>query len=320
MEKIKIFYSTLLPYFKEAQKYFDYKKIHFLLSGYIPKYEAFCPSGSFKDYITSYSLLFLKKGKLVVASAGNVARAFAYRASRLKKDIVIFTPKYALENLKIPILPHRGVKVFAINGTYEDAINSAKKFVSRFKSKYILERGFKNRYRILGLSRLFEKLIKILKFDIYFQAVSGGVGPISLFYACKKLNSKLPRFFLSQNLPYAPLYTYIKEKKLPNKTLEPLTLAKVLTNSKADLKYLHKLLKITNGQILAIENEELLSIKKDWENILDVEIDFSVAVTLASVKKALENNLLKGEPILVHLTGAGYSLIKKYSLKYFLYE
>ncbi len=320
MKKIKIFYSSLLPYFKEAQRYFNYRNIHFLISGYVPKYEAFCPSGSFKDYITSYSLLFLKKSELVVASAGNVARAFAYRASRLKKNITIFTPKYAIENLKIPILPYKGLKVFAVDGTYEDVINIAKKFVNNFKSKYILEKGVKNRYRILGLSRLFERIIKLLKFEVYFQAVSGGVGPISLTYACKKLNIKLPKLFLSQNLPYAPLYTYIKENKLPDKSLEPLTMAKVLTNSKSDLKYLYYLLKISNGEILAVENKNLISIKRDWEKIFNVEIDFSVAVTLASVKQALERNLLKGEPILVHITGAGYSLIKKYPLKYLIYD
>ncbi len=316
MEIKKIIFSSLISSFRKAQEYFSYKDIYILISGFVPKFSAFCPTGSFKDYISTYSLFFLKGKKLVVASAGNVARAFAYAASKFKKDVFIFTPKYALENLKIPILPSKTLKVFEVKGTYEDAIELAKKFVKKNPFKYSLERGPKNRYRILGLSRLFEKVLKYVKFDAYFQAVSGGVGPLSLLYTCKKLKIPYPRLFLSQNLPYAPLYSYINRENL-SKEDEKKVLAKVLTNAKANFKLLENIINLTKGVVLGINNKEILSIKKDWEEILGVDIDYSVAVTLASVKKAISEKLIKNEKILVHITGAGYSLVKKYPIKPF---
>ncbi|SNR93389.1 pyridoxal-phosphate dependent enzyme [Desulfurobacterium atlanticum] len=305
-----ILFSSLLKGHPFIEEFFGRKNITILLSGYFEKFKAKCPTGSFKDYITGLTLHFRKSKELVVVSAGNVARAFFYKASVLKRPLTIVLPEYALENLKIPVKPSKSVTIYAVKGEYNDAIDFSKKLVKENPERYEHEGGLNNEWRIKGLYRLFRRLPE---FDVYFQAVSGGVGPLSIYKTAKSLNRKLPKLYLSQNLPYAPVLSAIKGEPLPPPELAEKILAKVLSNARTNIELLSNLIKETSGKIYGITNEELLKAKSAFESFLEEEIDYSAGVTIASVLKAIENNELNpDEKILIHITGGGYEKVKKY--------
>ncbi len=307
----RILMSSLIENSPFIEEFFGRKNIKILLSGFFEKFGARCPTGSFKDYITGLTLYFRKKKELVVVSAGNVARAFFYKASVLKRPLTIVLPEYALEGLKIPAPPSKTVTIYAIKGEYNDAIDFSKELVAKNPEKYEHEGGLSNEWRIKGLYRLFRRLPP---FDIYFQAVSGGVGPMSIYETSKITGKKLPRLFLSQNLPYAPVLAAVKGEKIPEPELAEKILAKVLSNAKTNISLLSKLINESNGNIYGITNEELVSAKKAFEEFIEDEIDYSCGVTLASALKAIKNGDVKEkEKILIHITGGGYSKVKRYS-------
>ncbi len=292
------------------KKFLGRGNFYILLSGFFPNHNAFCPTGSFKDYITSLTLRFKSGKELVVASAGNVARAFFYKASALKRKITIVLPSYALDDLLIPIKPFANIKIFSVSGSYNDAITFAKNLVEKFPNKYQAEGGIKNRWRILGLFRLFRRLPKI---DIYFQAVSGGVGPLSMFETSKLLKKTPPKLFISQNLPYAPVLSAIKGEKVNPDSAKNI-LAKVLSNAQTDVNLIIELLNQTKGRIYGVTNEQLMEAKDILESWLGQEVDPSAAVALASAKLAISSkDVSYKENFLIHVTGGGYELIKKFS-------
>ncbi|WP_456395445.1 pyridoxal-phosphate dependent enzyme [Desulfurobacterium sp.] len=307
----QILMSSLIENSSFVEDFFGRKNIKILLSGFFKKFGARCPTGSFKDYTTGLTLYFRKKKELVVVSAGNVARAFFYKASVLKRPLTIVLPEYALEGLKIPVPPSKTVTIYAIKGEYNDAIDFSKELVAKNPEKYEHEGGLSNEWRIKGLYRLFRRLPR---FDVYFQAVSGGVGPLSVYKTAKYLNRKPPKLYLSQNLPYAPVLSAIKRENPPPPELAEKILAKVLSNARTNIELLSNLIKETHGKIYGITNDELLKAKTAFESFLEEEIDFSAGVTIASVLKAIENNDLNpDEKILIHITGGGYEKVKKYS-------
>jgi len=306
-----ILFSSLLKNHPFIEDFFGRKNITILLSGYFEKFKAKCPTGSFKDYITGLTFFYRKNKELVVVSAGNVARAFLYKASVLKRPLTIVLPEYALEGLKIPVPPSKTVTIYAIKGEYNDAIDFSKELVKRNPERYEHEGGLNNEWRIKGLYRLFRRLPS---FDVYFQAVSGGVGPLSIYKTAKSLNKRLPKLFLSQNLPYAPVLSAIEGENPPPPELAEKILAKVLSNARTNIDLLSNLIKETHGKIYGITNDELLKAKSSFESFLEEEIDFSAGVTIASVLKAIKNNDFNpDEKILIHITGGGYEKVKRYS-------
>ncbi|WP_456426038.1 pyridoxal-phosphate dependent enzyme [Desulfurobacterium sp.] len=306
----RILMSSFVENSPFVEEFFGRKNISVLLSGFFEKFGAKCPTGSFKDYITGLTLYFRRKKELVVVSAGNVARAFFYKASVLKRPLTIVLPEYALEGLKISVPPSKTVTIYAIKGEYNDAIDFSRELVAKNPEKYEHEGGLSNEWRIKGLYRLFRRLPQ---FDIYFQAVSGGVGPMSIYETAKATKKSLPKLFLSQNLPYAPVLSAVQGEKVPEPEIAEKILAKVLSNAKTNIPLLSKLIRESNGKIYGITNEELLSAKKAFEEFTEDEIDYSCGVTVASVLKAIKNGDVKeNEKIVVHITGGGYSKVKKY--------
>ncbi|WP_457568370.1 pyridoxal-phosphate dependent enzyme [Desulfurobacterium sp.] len=307
----RILMSSLIENSPFIEEIFNRKNIKILLSGFFEKFGAKCPTGSFKDYITGLTLYFRRKKELVVVSAGNVARAFFYKASVLKRPLTIVLPEYALKGLKIPVPPSKTVTIYAIKGEYNDAIDFSKELVANNPEKYEHEGGLSNEWRIKGLYRLFRRLPE---FDVYFQAVSGGVGPMSVYETSRLTGRKLPRLFLSQNLPYAPVLSAVMGEKMPEPEEAEKILAKVLSNAKTNISLLSKLINESKGKIYGITNDEINEMKTVFEKYLEDEIDYSCGVTLASVRKAIESgDIKKNETLLIHITGGGYARIKKYS-------
>ena len=103
-------------------------------NGYWPEKHASLPTCSFKDLEAAPTMqMLLDKGErssLVVASAGNTARAFAHIASLTGQELVLFVPEKALERMWTIVPPGR-ITLIAVKGDYLDAIQMAEKVQSR---------------------------------------------------------------------------------------------------------------------------------------------------------------------------------------------
>jgi len=87
-------------------------------NGYAPEIGARNPTGSFKDFEALPTLLYYREhgiDALVLASAGNTARAFAHAASRLNYLTLIVVPEDALRRLWLPCPPSDAVRLIGVD-------------------------------------------------------------------------------------------------------------------------------------------------------------------------------------------------------------
>ncbi len=94
-------------------------------SGYAPEIGAGNPTGSFKDFEAAPTMLYYREHgieSLILASAGNTARAFAYAAVQLAYPAVIVVPERALDRLWIPCEPTDAIRLVVLEGCDDYAV------------------------------------------------------------------------------------------------------------------------------------------------------------------------------------------------------
>ena len=185
-------------------------------NGYAPGIGARNPTGSFKDFEALPTLLYSRElgiDALVLASAGNTARAFAHAATLLDFPVLLVAPESALPRLWLPCRPSRAVRLVVIErcNDYAFAIEAAAMIAETLA--IAPEGGARNVARRDGMStavleyaRLFGRLPAH-----YVQAVGSGTGAIAAWEAALRLRAAgvdgtLPKLHLAQNAPFAPLH------------------------------------------------------------------------------------------------------------------
>ena len=158
------------------------KNLFISFNGYWPEKRARMQTCSFKDLEAPPTMQRQKEQEngsiLVVASAGNTARAFAQVASITRQPLVLFVPKRALHRVWITV--EKGpITLLSVKGDYYDAIAMAEKVQSR--TGFVPEGGARNIARRDGMGTIMlDATLKIGKIpDHYFQAVGSGTGGIS---------------------------------------------------------------------------------------------------------------------------------------------
>jgi cysteate synthase len=191
------------------------ENLYISFNGYWPERGAKLPTCSFKDLEAAPTMQRLRERggdlTLVVASAGNTARAFAHAASLTSQPLVLFVPEKALSRMWLTV-PGGPVTLIAVQGDYYDAIQVAEKVQTQ--PGYVPEGGARNIARRDGMGTVMLDAATTLGHipEHYFQAVGSGTGGISAWEASLRLKedgrfgSQLPRLHLAQNLPNAPIY------------------------------------------------------------------------------------------------------------------
>lgn len=307
--------------------------LYITFSGWWPEKGATMQTCSFKEteaYSVCARLPKENEKILVVASAGNTARAFAKVCSENNIPIVIAIPYDNLNALWFKEPLNDCVKIICspANTDYFDAIALAAKLNT--SSKFIEEGGAKNVARRDGMGTIVlsaaEHIGRIP--DSYFQAIGSGTGTIAAYEANLRLiedgrfGNHLMKLIPSQNLPFVPMYDAWKansralliadEDKAREDALK--ITAKVLSNRKPPYGIvggLYDCLKATDGDIEVVTNEELDNACKLFEEIEGSDIHPAAGVAVCSLIKAVESGKVsKDEVIMLNITGGGEKRFK----------
>lgn len=302
-------------------------------SGYAPQIGAANPTGTFKDFEAAPTLLYFREHgieTLVLASAGNTARAFAYAAVRLDYPVVIVVPERALDRLWIPCEPTSAVRLVVLEGCddYAAAIRIADR-IGRVLG-VANEGGARNVARRDGMSTAMLEYAKRMGTlpAHYVQAVGSGTGAIAAWEASQRLlasgiGSDLPMLHLSQNAPFTPIHDAwahdvpIEPERDVEDQLRRIDRIDALVLANRTPPYsvaggVRDALASTGGHTYAVTNAEARAAAALFEETEGLAIGPAAAVATAALIQALEAKRVgSDDAIMLHVTGNDDALLRR---------
>ena len=309
------------------------ENLYITFSGYWPEKGARMESASFKE-TEAYSVCGRLPEKmdriLVVASAGNTARAFAKVCSDNNIPLLISIPEDNINALWFKKPLNDCVKIIASpkGSDYFDAIALSDKVC--MCDRFMAEGGAKNVARRDGMGTTLLSAVEVIGRipDAYFQAIGSGTGTIAVWENNLRLiedgrfgNHKM-RLYPSQNDPFTIMYD---SWKLHSRALVPMSPeearkaaadidAKVLSNRKPPYSVaggLFDAMQDAGGEIFKVCNEELHYWKDRFLELEGIDIHNAAAVAVASLAQAVkEGTVSKDEIIMLNITGGGEEVAK----------
>ena len=262
---------------------------------------------------------------LVVASAGNTARAFAKVCSDNGIKLLLCVPQDNIKALWFDNPLNDCVKLIttASGSDYFDAIQLSN-YVCEIPG-FLAEGGAKNIARRDGMSTTMMSAVTFIGQipDYYFQAVGSGTGAIAAweanlrFLEDGRFGQKKAHLIVSQNKPFVPMYEAWRQDSramLPYDAEQARRdaaeiCAPVLSNRKPPYSLaggLYDALKDSKGDILAVSNQEAQDAKKLFLETEGRDIYSAAGVALASLVQAVHNNMVKADDIIMlNITGGG---------------
>ena len=313
--------------------YLGLKNLYISFSGYWPEKGANMMTCSFKEteaYSVCGRLTGKENGVMVVASAGNTARAFAKVCSDNNIPLLIVVPEDNLDAMWFNATLNGNVKLISTpsGSDYFDAIDLANKVC---KSEHFFEEGgAKNVARRDGMgTTVLSAAHKIGAIpDYYFQAIGSGTGAIAAWEANLRLiedgrfgNHKM-KLFLVQNYPFVPMYEawkrgdrniiFANEDEARNMALQ--IEAKVLSNRRPPYGIpggLFDAMCDAGGDMEIADNRELAEAAALFENLEGNDIHPAAAIALAGMIKSINSGQVdKKKVIMLNITGGGETHFK----------
>ncbi len=301
-------------------------ELYVSFNGYWPERGADLITCSFKDLEAPPTIQALKEeGRgniIVVASAGNTARAFAHISAITGYPLVLVVPMSALGKLWLPddASDAESIYTVSVEGDYSDAIDIGDRLASHHG--FIPEGGCRNVARRDGMGTvMLEATLFMRELPAhYFQAVGSGTGGIAAWEASLRLiedgryGNKLPILHLSQNLPCAPIYSAVH-----GGTYNPICpkgmFDQVLFNRKPPYSVVGGVadaLRATKGSVWGITNAEAAKAKNSFELKEGIDIMPAAGVAVAALMKAVNQGYVGAdEKILLNITGGGEARLRK---------
>ncbi len=328
----------------KLSKHLGLSHLYVTYSGYNPDIGAYNHTGTFKEFEAIG--VFARQGyqtqtQLVLASAGNTARAFCEIGSKLHAKVVIVMPRAALQDLWTTSPKHPNIRVLAVDGSYNDAIRLAKR-ISQYEG-CIAEGGVYNVGRRDALATTFLSAVACMKRipDHYIQAIGSGSGAISAWESSirlqelgmyntshastqypqpsSKTRSGHPIIHVAQNAPFAPV---VDSWNAHSKTLRALQhkdeqaslgpiYARVLANNNPPYSIaggLYHMLCDCEGYAYACTNEEGRQAGMLFEQLEGFRVSASSEIALAALHKACTQGRISGDDyIMLNITGGNYN-------------
>ncbi len=304
------------------------KNLYVTFSGYWPEKGVEMKTGSFKE-TEAYSVCGRmspdQKEVLVVASAGNTARAFAQVCSDNRIPLLLCVPHDNLNALWFESPLNACVKLISseAGSDYFDAIHLSN-IVSQMEG-FVAEGGAKNVARRDGMGTTFLSAVTTIGRipDYYFQAVGSGTGAIAAWEANLRLiedgrfgNNK-SKLMVSQNIPFHPIYDAWKADSramLPFDDVEArrkveIMTAKVLSNRKPPygiIGGLYDAMKDAGGDVLLADNEQGKQAADLFLQTEGNDIHCAAAIATATLIDAVRNKSVQADDlIMLNITGGG---------------
>jgi cysteate synthase len=307
--------------------------LYITFSGYFPEIDAGMTTCSFKE-TEAYSVCARMSDDwrkvLVVASAGNTARAFARVCSDNSIPLLLSVPEDNLDALWFDHPLSDCVKLVASRKgcDYFDAIHLSN-LICKLDG-FIAEGGAKNVARRDGMgTTVLSAATHIGRIpDYYFQAVGSGTGAIAAWEANLRLlddgrfGDHKMKLVVSQNAPFVPIYNAWKagsREMLPYDETQARTHveeidAKVLSNRKPPYEIhggLYDALLDSLGEVVTITNQEARIAARLFEEKEGIDIHPASAVAVASLISAANGNgLRKDAVIMLNITGGGEEMFR----------
>jgi len=315
--------------------------LYITFSGYWPEKGAGMSTCSFKEteaYTVCARLDPGQKKVLVVASAGNTARAFARVCSDNHIPLLLCVPEDNLSALWFDKPLNECVKlaVTRTGSDYFDAIHLSN-LVCECEG-FITEGGAKNVARRDGMGTTVLSAVNVIGKipEYYFQAVGSGTGAIAAWEANIRLladgrygNNKM-KLIVSQNDPFIPIYNAWKagsREMLPyddaeaRRHVEEID-AKVLSNRKPPYSVVGGLfdaLTDSRGDVMIMTNAESAEANRLFQETEGIDIHPAAAVATASLIKAVNDGLVaKDAIIMLNITGGGEMRFKNGKVLHYL--
>ncbi len=308
--------------------------LYITLNGYFPEAGAFMTTCSFKE-TEAYSVcgrLNPADGRvLVVASAGNTARAFAKVCSENRIPLLLCVPEDNLNALwfEKPLDPCVKLIASRSGSDYFDAIHLGNIAVKN--PRYVAEGGAKNVARRDGMgTTVLSAVIAIGSVpDYYFQAVGSGTGAIAAweanlrFLEDGRFGQNLMKLIVSQNYPFVPMYHAWQagsrdllplddnEARAQVETID----AKVLSNRKPPYSVaggLYDALCATGGEVVHVDNGLAREAAQLFERCEGIDLHPAAAVAVASlVDYVRAGKLDRDAVVMLNITGCGERRFKQ---------
>jgi cysteate synthase len=315
--------------------------LYVTFSGYWPERGAMMKTCSFKEteaYAVCSRFQRQDDRVLVVASAGNTARAFARVCSDNRIPLLLCVPEDLCDTLWFGEPLSDTVKLIATcsGGDYLDAIQLSA-LVCRHP-RFINEGGAKNIARRDGMGTTVLSAVEVIGRipDYYFQAVGSGTGAIAAWEANLRLiedgrfgNTKM-KLMVSQNIPFNPMHDAWKagsrdilpmDDMLARQCIKEID-AKVLSNRKPPYTVvggLYDALVDTDGDVIIADNKDARKASRLFRRTEGIDIHPAAAVATASLIKAVKEGFVeKDAVIMLNITGGGEKKFMKNRRLYYL--
>lgn len=313
---------------KALAKALGLDNLYITFNGWFPEVGATMPTCSFKE-TEAYSVCARTAEDcdkvMVVASAGNTARAFAKVCSDNNIKLLLSIPADNLDAMWFDAPLNDCVKLIACDkgGDYFDAIHLSN--LALQSPMFYAEGGAKNIARRDGMGTTVLSAVTTIGRipDYYFQAVGSGTGAIAAWEANMRLiedgryGNNVMKLMVSQNAPFLPMYDawredsrelFPYEEGRARRDVEIIN-AKVLSNRKPPYGIsggLYDALKATDGDILMATNLQAEKAAQLFLETEGIDIHPAPAVALATLIKAIESGRVdRKATIMLNITGGG---------------
>jgi threonine synthase len=277
------------------------------------------PTGSFKDRQASLAISVMKEHAIteaIVASTGNVAISYsAYSALAGIKMWTFLTSLVPSEKMREVAL--YGSEVIKVTATYDQTKKVAADFAAR--KGIFLDRG------IRGISA--REAMKTVAFEIaeqlpmlmgpgdtpwrtpdwYFQAVSGGMGPVGVWKAYEELMilglaDRMPKLACIQASGCAPMVNSFNKgleeaEPVTNPQTRVITIA--TGNPGPAYGYLARVVREHGGAFEAVTDEETFRAMHVMAKLDGISMEPAAATAFAGVFKLLSNGVIKRDEVIV---------------------
>jgi threonine synthase len=278
------------------------------------------PTGSFKDRQASLAISVLREmgvTEAVLASTGNVAISYSAYSTHAGIKLWAFIPSMVPAE-KMREIALYGTEVIKVTATYDQTKQVAQDFV---KTRGLhCDRGFKSiaareSMKTLGFE-VAEQLAEILgppvgaplqTPDWYFQAVSGGMGPVGVWKAFQEMREmglvdRLPKLANVQVAGCAPMVdSFHRGLETAEPVLTPRTLVSTISTGDPGAAYpfLRQAALEHGGAFVKVADEEAFRAMHVMAKMDGISMEAAAATAFAGLFKMVSDGEIRADDVIV---------------------